>query len=307
LYNLGMNKHGFIHTSTRLRRVKVVSSAPARTVIQTGGFTIVELIVVIVVIGILAAITIVSYTGISSRATASALQADLASAKKQLNLYYVDNSAYPTSLNANNCPVLSGVIDTRYCLKPSSGNTFTYSPVVVIGSNPQSFTLVAINTASTTKYTVTNNSSPVTFSSNWIAGIAATALANKWVYNVDVGGLSYKSSNDAVASPQGATGLDSNYSSNYVLVSPQSNASVDFSAYPAQNACKAIGGRLPIVEEILAIYSAQATYGNNYTAGGYWSSTESGTMTSYSSYFHSSGSLVAGNKTNAYYVRCVAG
>ena len=36
------------------------------------GFTIVELLVVIVVIGILAAITIVSYTGITTRANASA-------------------------------------------------------------------------------------------------------------------------------------------------------------------------------------------------------------------------------------------
>ncbi|MFZ2125552.1 MAG: prepilin-type N-terminal cleavage/methylation domain-containing protein, partial [Candidatus Saccharimonadales bacterium] len=45
------------------------------------GFTIVELLVVIVVIGILAAITIVSYAGISQRAVAVSLQSDLASAK----------------------------------------------------------------------------------------------------------------------------------------------------------------------------------------------------------------------------------
>ena len=38
---------------------------------KEGGFTIVELLVVIVVIGILAAITIVSYTGITARANAS--------------------------------------------------------------------------------------------------------------------------------------------------------------------------------------------------------------------------------------------
>jgi len=94
------------------------------------GFTIVELLVVIVVIAILAAITIVSYTGISQKATASALQSDLSSAKKQLDLYYVDHGFYPTDLS-NNCPRDSStptpVTDTRYCLKPSNGNTFVYS------------------------------------------------------------------------------------------------------------------------------------------------------------------------------------
>jgi len=46
------------------------------------GFTIIELLVVIVVIGILAAITVVSYTGISQKAVAASLQSDLASAKR---------------------------------------------------------------------------------------------------------------------------------------------------------------------------------------------------------------------------------
>jgi prepilin-type N-terminal cleavage/methylation domain-containing protein len=46
--------------------------------VKSSGFTIVELLVVIVVIGILAAITIVTYAGISRKATISALQSDLA-------------------------------------------------------------------------------------------------------------------------------------------------------------------------------------------------------------------------------------
>lgn len=40
---------------------------------QTAGFTIVELLIVIVVIGILAAITIVAYNGIQQRATATSI------------------------------------------------------------------------------------------------------------------------------------------------------------------------------------------------------------------------------------------
>jgi len=57
----------------------------------TDGFTIVELLVVIVVIGILASITIVSYTGISNRASDSSVLADLASMDKVQKLHLVDD------------------------------------------------------------------------------------------------------------------------------------------------------------------------------------------------------------------------
>jgi len=92
----------------------------------TRGFTIVELLVVIVVIGILAAITIVSYTGITSKATVASLQSDLDNASKQLRMYYTEYGSYPTTL-VSNCPT-APTSDTKYCLKPTGGTTFTYSP-----------------------------------------------------------------------------------------------------------------------------------------------------------------------------------
>ncbi len=56
-----------------------------------------ELIIVIVVIGILAAIILVAYNGITSQAHTSAVKSDLASAKKKLEIYKVKHGAYPTS------------------------------------------------------------------------------------------------------------------------------------------------------------------------------------------------------------------
>lgn len=62
------------------------------------GFTIVELLIVIVVIGILAAITIVAYGGIQSKARVAAVSAALSQASQKLAVYQVDNGNYPTSL-----------------------------------------------------------------------------------------------------------------------------------------------------------------------------------------------------------------
>jgi prepilin-type N-terminal cleavage/methylation domain-containing protein len=55
------------------------------------GFTIVELLIVIVVIGILAAITIVAFNGVQERARASATSSALAQASKKIKLWQVDN------------------------------------------------------------------------------------------------------------------------------------------------------------------------------------------------------------------------
>jgi prepilin-type N-terminal cleavage/methylation domain-containing protein len=70
------------------------------------GFTIVELLVVIVVIGILAAITIVSYTGVTAKANTSAAQANANSVIQVINACVIDTAGtnpcpgtYPTAAN----------------------------------------------------------------------------------------------------------------------------------------------------------------------------------------------------------------
>ncbi len=128
--------------------------------VQNSGFTIVELLVAIVIIGILAALSVVSYVGINQKAIAASLQSDLNGAATQLKLYQVEYGAYPTSMDETSqgsgtyCPALS---DTRYCVKTSLGNTFSYTPAG--GPSPQTFTLDAANGAA--KYRITNNTPPV--------------------------------------------------------------------------------------------------------------------------------------------------
>jgi len=133
------------------------SSGPARSDVQTGGFTIVELLVVIVVIGILAAITIVAYTGISQKASIAGLQSDLTNGATKLKLYYTEYGVYPDSpLNGSNCP--SGTVnpaDAKYCLKFSPGDTYTYTST----SPYKTFTLTATNSNGVT-YIITESTAP---------------------------------------------------------------------------------------------------------------------------------------------------
>lgn len=62
---------------------------------KAHGFTIVELLIVIVIIGILAVISIVSYNGIQNQANDAVVQQDLSNLAKKLELYTIDKSGYP--------------------------------------------------------------------------------------------------------------------------------------------------------------------------------------------------------------------
>jgi len=64
------------------------------------GFTIVELLIVIVVIGILAAITIVSFNGVTARANSANAQSAAEAAVKKIEAYNAEVGSYPTTFGA---------------------------------------------------------------------------------------------------------------------------------------------------------------------------------------------------------------
>jgi len=123
-----------------------------------SGFTIVELLIVVVVIAILAAITIVAYNGIQNRAKQSAAQSAVSQASKKVLAYAVDNAdQYPPDLAA------AGITNT-------TGLQYSYNNSVT----PRTYGITATNGAFS--YYISSASPQVTaggYSGHSQGGVAA--------------------------------------------------------------------------------------------------------------------------------------
>ena len=112
------------------------------------GFTIIELLIVIVIIGILVAITAVSYNSLTKNTKEATLQSDLKQAKTSLGLNKAKTGTYPPNLESNIPPI-----------NQPNNSTFTYTQLD--GGN--SYSLVATN----------NTNSDIAFKTTPSTGITA--------------------------------------------------------------------------------------------------------------------------------------
>ena len=135
---------------------------------KSRGFTIVELLIVIVVIAILAAITIVAYNGIQQRGRDTQRKSDVAMITKALRMYDVDNGAMYTASGCGANGNGSGYFNYNYgspgadmneCLK--SGGYL--SGIVKDPKNPNTCSLNSLECYKYLKYTCVIGGSKVTY------------------------------------------------------------------------------------------------------------------------------------------------
>lgn len=87
----------FACTSRRLARVPVRVSANGLGARMRRGFTLIELMVVLVIIGVLAALIVPNVLDRTDDARATAARADINNLMQALKLYKLDNQRYPSA------------------------------------------------------------------------------------------------------------------------------------------------------------------------------------------------------------------
>lgn len=114
-----------------------------KTKAQERGFTIVELLIVIVVIAILAAITIVAYNGVTARANTTSAKAAAGTFAKKAEVYLADatSNKYPDAAT----DLTGAASTTAYFL---TGVTANYSHTAIT-SAPASNNVIRVNKCST--------------------------------------------------------------------------------------------------------------------------------------------------------------
>lgn len=80
-----------------------------------AGFTIIEILVVIVVIGVLTAIGVVSYRGVQEQAVVAAFQVEARGIAEEVEEFKIETQAYPASIS--NCPTPTAA---NLCIAPKA-------------------------------------------------------------------------------------------------------------------------------------------------------------------------------------------
>jgi general secretion pathway protein G len=88
-----------------------------RSLRDQDGFTLIEIMVVILIIGLLALMVVPRLRGVADRAKRTKAQADIQELKQALDRYYLDNGSYPTTdqgLQALVAPPTGGRLPSNY-------------------------------------------------------------------------------------------------------------------------------------------------------------------------------------------------
>lgn len=168
---------------------------------SVSGFTIVELLIVIVVIAVLAAITVVAYNGIQNRAADASVQSDLSNLAKKMNIAKIDSatSAYPYG-NPAISTAIGAVKVNKNAYISTPGASYNLLVCYPTATDPTEFTIHGYSKSGKRFYADTNGRiTEYTGATSWAGGAANTICASinaAWI----AGGAGY-SSGDTTTGP----------------------------------------------------------------------------------------------------------
>jgi type II secretion system protein G len=108
------------------------------------GFTLVELMVVVAIIALLAAIIIPNYVHARAQAAVSETEANIKQIATSLELYYADKQAYPPANGAVNPALFGGATNPYMTATPTNAlghGLYTFTNVPAAGGKPDSYTI----------------------------------------------------------------------------------------------------------------------------------------------------------------------
>jgi len=151
------------------------------------GFTIVELLIVVVVIAISAAITIISYNGITNRANSSSAASNAETAQKVAEGFNADCSRYPASVTEfrSGCtPALSGVAgQTPATTLPTAVTVFRPAAGTGTGTAPATVSAATIAGTGTAGLHAGNGTNAVAIFITGTAAAPAGGVVVTWDYS----------------------------------------------------------------------------------------------------------------------------
>lgn len=151
-----------------------------------AGFTIVELLIVIVVIGILASITVVGYSGFQARAYDTAVQSDFKNVATTLEIYRINHDAYPYDTQLTSMITQDGL--QIKLTKSAYGNGFAsnvhnFVYCRLAASGPDSFALVAASKSGTV-FTYRSSTGKTTSTATWAGATTQTICQDAGINQV---------------------------------------------------------------------------------------------------------------------------